>query len=104
MRSCFPAILVAAALVAGPTAASTRADGASFATGFSAAKKKKKPAQKKPAHRTRSVHTAPAPGWTGFRPADPSFDRSGRPYRPPPGLSCPVDLGYGRWGSCDTDY
>jgi hypothetical protein len=103
MRSCFPAILVAAALVAGPTAASTRTDGASFATDFSAAKKKK-PAQKKPAHRTRSVHTAPAPGWTGFRPADPSFDRSGRPYRPPPGLSCPVDLGYGRWGSCDTDY
>jgi hypothetical protein len=36
----------------------------------------------------------------GWRPADPSFDQYGRPYRPPPGLPCPIDLGYGRWTSC----
>ena len=35
-----------------------------------------------------------------WRPADPSFDQHGRPYRPPPGLPCPIDLGYGRWTSC----
>jgi hypothetical protein len=42
----------------------------------------------------------PAPRW---RPADPSFDQYGRPYRPPPGLPCPIDLGYGRWTSCMWD-
>jgi hypothetical protein len=38
----------------------------------------------------------------GWRPADPSFDQYGRPYRPPPGLDCPIDLGYGRWASCNS--
>lgn len=101
MRLCFPAILVAVALAAGPAMAPVRTDDVSVTTDFSAAKKKRKP----PMQRTRSVHAAPTPGWTGgFRPADPSFDRNGRPYQPPPGLSCPVDLGYGRWASCNTDY
>lgn len=36
-----------------------------------------------------------------WRPADPSFDQYGRLYKPPPGLSCPIDLGYGRWTSCN---
>ena len=40
---------------------------------------------------------------SGWRAADPSFDQQGRLYRPPPGLDCPVDLGYGRWGSCNFD-
>jgi len=44
---------------------------------------------------------APPPGPVyRWRPADPSFDQQGRPYRPPPGLPCPIDLGYGRWTSC----
>ena len=38
-----------------------------------------------------------------WRPADPSFDQQGRPYRPPPGMTCPIDLGYGRWTSCNDD-
>jgi hypothetical protein len=66
-------------------------------------------AQKKNQKKKKRVVRAPAPqpqmwGWGGWKPADPSFDQNGRPYQPPPGLSCPVDLGYGRWGSCDDDY
>ena len=38
-----------------------------------------------------------------WRPADPSFDQNGRLYRPPAGLPCPVDVGYGRWASCLDD-
>jgi hypothetical protein len=38
--------------------------------------------------------------YRGF--ADPSFDQYGRPYRPPSYISCPIDLGYGRWASCNT--
>jgi hypothetical protein len=37
----------------------------------------------------------------GWRPADPSFDQDGRPYRNPFPGQCMVDLGYGRWESCD---
>jgi hypothetical protein len=66
-------------------------------------------AQKKKKARAARAQAMPAPqpyasGWGGWRPADPSFDRYGRPYQPPPGLACPVDLGYGRWGSCDDDF
>lgn len=39
--------------------------------------------------------------WSGWRPADPSFDRDGRPYRNPFPGQCMVDLGYGRFESCD---
>ena len=65
--------------------------------------------QNKKKSRTARAQAVPAPqpytsGWGGWRPADPSFDQSGRPYQPPPGLACPVDLGYGRWGSCDDDF
>lgn len=65
-------------------------------------------AQKKKKQKVRA-QAAPPPGpytsgWGGWRPADPSFDQYGRPYQPPPGLACPVDLGYGRWGSCNNDY
>lgn len=45
---------------------------------------------------------APKPVYR-WRPADPSFDQYGRPYRPPPGMPCPIDLGYGRWTSCMWD-
>ena len=37
---------------------------------------------------------------SGF--ADPSFDQNGRPYRPSFYAPCTVDLGYGRFESCDT--
>jgi hypothetical protein len=54
--------------------------------------------------RVQKKATAPAPPspWR-WRPADPSFDQYGRRYKPPPGLPCPVDLGYGRWTSCLWD-
>jgi len=34
-------------------------------------------------------------------PADPSFDRYGRRYRPTVQGPCMVDLGYGRFARCD---
>lgn len=34
-------------------------------------------------------------------PADPSFDRYGRPYRPTVQGPCMIDLGYGRFARCD---
>lgn len=37
----------------------------------------------------------------GWRAADPSFDQNGRPYRNPFPGQCMVDLGYGRFESCD---
>lgn len=91
------ACALAAALL-GPAAAADAAPSAASAVGdFSAAKKKKSK------QHMRAV-PAPAPQvrrvWRG---ADPSFDEYGRLYRPPPGLDCPVDLGYGRWGSCNVD-
>ncbi|MFZ5689905.1 MAG: hypothetical protein ACOY5F_01485 [Pseudomonadota bacterium] len=57
------------------------------------------PARKK----VRVQKQAPGPQPYRWRPADPSFDRQGRLYKPPPGLPCPVDLGYGRWTSCLWD-
>ena len=33
---------------------------------------------------------------------DPSFDRSGRPYRPNFYSPCTVDLGYGRFADCNS--
>ncbi len=63
------------------------------------------------AARKKQKRTAPTPvpqpqmwGWSGWKPADPSFDQNGRRYQPPPGLACPVDLGYGRWASCNDDF
>lgn len=54
--------------------------------------------------RERYVRPAPVyerPVRYGWRAADPSFDQNGRPYRPPPGFGCAIDLGYGRFESCD---
>jgi hypothetical protein len=70
-------------------------------TNISAQQKKKKRAV-----RVKAIQPQPyTSGWGGgWRAADPSFDQFGRPYQPPPGLACPVDLGYGRWGSCDDDF
>lgn len=33
---------------------------------------------------------------------DPSFDRSGRPYRPEFYSPCTVDMGYGRFADCNS--
>jgi hypothetical protein len=46
------------------------------------------------------AYYAPARAY-GWRPADPSFDQDGRPYRNPFPGQCMVDLGYGRWESCN---
>jgi hypothetical protein len=56
-----------------------------------------------PRKKLRVQKQAPAPKPWRWRPADPSFDQHGRLYKPPPGLPCPVDLGYGRWASCLWD-
>jgi hypothetical protein len=41
------------------------------------------------------------PHYRASGPADPSFDRYGRPYRPTVQGPCMVDLGYGRFARCD---
>ena len=51
--------------------------------------------------RVQRVYPHPVPAYR-WRAADPSFDQYGRLYRPPPGLPCPIDLGYGRWASCSN--
>lgn len=56
-----------------------------------------------PRKNVRVQKQAPAPKPYRWKPADPSFDQQGRLYKPPPGLPCPVDLGYGRWTSCFWD-
>jgi hypothetical protein len=78
-------VIAAAVLIMLPPASSTVAETAS-------PRKKVRVQKQAPAPKT------PAP--SRWRPADPSFDQHGRLYKPPPGLPCPVDLGYGRWTSC----
>ena len=91
-----------AALLMAAVAAPRPADAGAMPSDNSAAQKQQQKKQKK-ARTTRSAPPAAyAPPARGWRPADPSFDQSGRPYQPPPWLDCPVDLGYGRWGSCNT--
>jgi len=58
---------------------------------------------KVPRHASRARPMAPV--GTAYRNlpwADPSFDRNGRPYRPNFYSPCTVDLGYGRFASCDS--
>ena len=63
---------------------------------FSAATTKKK--------KRKVVVAAPAPRAFGWRGADPSFDQNGRPYQPPAYLGgCVLDLGYGRFKSCNIN-
>lgn len=101
-----PAILLAACL--GLSLACTEATASALpasqaavaATDFSARKQAKE--KRKPVHPVPP--RAPYPwGWRAFG-ADPSFDAYGRPYRPPSHIRCPIDLGYGRWTSCDVDF
>jgi hypothetical protein len=42
-----------------------------------------------------------APAYRRSYAADPSFSPSGRPYRPNIYSPCTIDLGYGRFTSCD---
>jgi hypothetical protein len=59
-------------------------------------KKKRAAARKTPTHER--------PHAFGWRPADPSFGPDGKPYpRPAADGRCLVDLGYGRWESCDAE-
>jgi hypothetical protein len=70
---------------------------------MSAAKKKKQAThqtKKQHVYVYRSPYAQPS-----RRPwADPSFDENGRPYRSPYGSQCSIDLGYGRFESCDNVY
>jgi hypothetical protein len=93
--------LLAAACLAGPgsalagtpaplqSAASQQADAWSSAS---------KPKRKRAVVVQQPYYSYQSYGW---RPADPSFDRDGRPYRNPFPGQCMVDLGYGRFESCD---
>lgn len=52
---------------------------------------------------SRYRRSAPAPRAARNHPwPDPSFDRSGRPYRPNFYSPCTVDLGYGRFADCNS--
>jgi len=86
--SCFCAIALLA--MSSPATAGD----AGWAGEWSAAKKQK--------HK-RAVTAYPdyPPYRYGWRGPDPSFDQYGRPYRNPFPGQCMVDLGYGRWESCD---
>jgi hypothetical protein len=81
-------------LIANPAASASERSSLAGAE-FSAAKKKK------PQHHVYEREAAPAlaarRGWF-----DPSLGPDGRPYRNPyPPGTCSVDLGYGRFGTCD---
>jgi hypothetical protein len=66
----------------------------SAGTDLSAAKKKKQTRQASPAP---EIGYAARRGWF-----DPSLGPDGKPYRNPyPPGTCSVDLGYGRFGTCD---
>jgi len=98
-------VTVAAVLIAAlPSPNPAKAAAGVSNTDISAAQTKQAPKKQKKPRTTRSAPVNPPPpsAVRGWRPADPSFDQYGRPYQPPPWLDCPVDLGYGRWGSCNT--
>jgi hypothetical protein len=91
MKSGFAAALLLLIMISGAPALENSA------LGISAAAKQKAKPKARPA-------AARAPQPFRWRPADPSFDQQGRLYRPPPGMLCPIDLGYGRWVSCHQDF
>lgn len=50
------------------------------------------------------LRRAPQPAYTRHWFKDPSLGADGRPYRNPyPPGTCSTDLGYGRFGNCDSD-
>ena len=76
-------------------------------TEFSSANKKQRQTKKK-SHQSRHYNRAYRSYGADYGPvyrrpfaADPSFDPSGRPYRPNIYSPCTIDLGYGRFTSCD---
>jgi hypothetical protein len=92
-------------MAAGPVAAAAPNPAPEISSAATKAKpvKSAKPTKSKQRRQAQPVR-APRAAPFGWRPADPSFDQQGRPYRPPPGLACPIDLGYGRWASCNDDF
>lgn len=89
-----------AGLSVGPSpanAASTHAAQKSHASDVSSAKKKAKHVRTYNGYRYGGY----APSYRRSFAADPSFDPSGRPYRPNVYTPCAIDLGYGRFTSCD---
>jgi hypothetical protein len=93
---CATAILATSAPAwAGSVTPETRQAASSQAEEWSSAQKSK---------RKRAVtvyHEDYQRPYYGWRAADPSFDQNGRPYRNPFPGQCMVDLGYGRFESCD---
>lgn len=93
--------LVLLGLVAGfavtalPVIAGFAADGMQVQAQTQKSKRKTAPSQAK----RKQVEAQQQP--RRWRPADPSFDQDGRPYRNPFPDQCMVDLGYGRWESCN---
>ncbi len=88
-----------------------KAAGLSNQTDFFSAQKqktKKKPSKKSGYSYNRGYGYRGSYAYGGGYPApyrsfaaDPSFDPSGRPYRPSVYSPCQIDLGYGRFTSCD---
>jgi|GEM_PF-2203619 len=77
----------------------------SSATDVSSAKKKSKQAHSSKGARSyngyRSAYGQYGPAYRRPYAADPSFSPSGRPYQPNIYSPCTIDLGYGRFTSCD---
>ncbi|HWV54626.1 hypothetical protein [Pseudorhodoplanes sp.] len=93
--------LVAAATVLGLAASIGPVSAAPRGDAVSKSERVKKPVR----HQQRVIRhpqAAPAFAHRQLPWADPSFDRNGRPYRPNVYYPCTVDLGYGRFASCDT--
>lgn len=93
LTSCFCAAALLAMPV--PVSAGNAAPGLHQIGEWSSASKPKR-------KRAVTIHPDYYPPYRfGWRPADPSFDQDGRPYRNPFPGQCMVDLGYGRFESCD---
>lgn len=103
MRLTKTAVLAAALICASPLAF-----GSALAAPKGEPSAKSQRAQKQIRHKqeraARHRHpTGPAARAAGNHPwPDPSFDRSGRPYRPNFYSPCTVDLGYGRFADCNS--
>jgi hypothetical protein len=96
--------LLAAALICASPLSLGPAVAASKGEAVAKSQRAQKQVRQKGHHRVIR-HRHPAPVATAQRNRfwpDPSFDRNGRPYKPNVHYPCMVDLGYGRFGTCDS--
>ena len=94
-RLALPGLVAGFVLTGGPVIAGFAADGMQAQAQTQQSKRTVTPSQAK---RKQVEAQQQQRRW---RPADPSFDQDGRPYRNPFPDQCMVDLGYGRWESCN---